>query len=195
MAIYRTRKYKGGCGVENNFFVRMNELTIKSDECTKNYFTASFLWSLKNSATTAIDDVENYLAVFDVIDVQKMKCSRYFAISAPSRRKQNGDCGKTCLDFAAVSKDAPYFQNFFHTLFENMSDGELYYGSKEEMDSRINRFPQHCFTYECLNTILTMFYDFYSFETMMVNACVCNRFLLNVYIQFQRDYVVFILHV
>ena len=43
----------------------MNELTIKSDKCTKNYFTASFLWSLKNSATTAIDDVENYLAVFD----------------------------------------------------------------------------------------------------------------------------------
>ena len=86
-----------------------------------------------------------------------MKCYRYFAISAASRHKQNGYWGKTFLDFAAVSKDPPYFQNFFHTLFENMSDGELYYGSKEEMDSRINRFPQHCFTYECLNTILTIF--------------------------------------
>ena len=77
--------------------------------------------------------------MFDVIDLQKMKCYRYFAITAPSRRKQNGDWGKTCLDFAAVSKDAPYFQNFVHTLFENMRDDELYYGSKEEMDSRINR--------------------------------------------------------
>ena len=38
-----------------------------------------------------------------------------------------------------------------------MRNAVLYYGSKEEMDSRINDFPQFCFTYECLNTMLTMF--------------------------------------
>ena len=64
----------------------MNELTIKSDECTKNSFTVSFLWSLKNSGTTTIDGVENYLAVLMLFTKDEML--------------------------------------FFHTLFENMRDGE-----------------------------------------------------------------------
>ena len=44
---------------------------------------------------------------------------------------------------------------------------------------RISGFPQFCFTYGCLRTLLTLFYDYYSFESMVLNACKCGMILSN----------------
>ena len=87
-------------------------LNFKNDACTKNYLTATFLWTLKCSTKITDDDIEKYLILFDVVDLQNMKCFQYFASSIPSRRK-DGFGEKTRLDFIPVSKDAPDLHNYF----------------------------------------------------------------------------------
>ena len=127
---------------------------------------------------TSLCGIEKYICLFDVVDLQSMKCYQYFAYMTSSRRK-NGIWEKTKLDFIPVSNNAPDLQKFFYKFSKNMKNSTLYYGSKEEVDRRITDFPQFCFTYECLNMLLTLFYDFYSFEITMLNACKCGKFLSN----------------
>ena len=147
----------------------MNEvpMSIPNLILTKNYLTASFLWRLKSSiSTTTVYGVERYVCLFDVIDLQNMICYQYFAYLTPSRRKNNV-WEKTRLVFIPVSNNPPDLQGFFYQLFESVKNTQLYQYAKEEMDERISGFPQFCFTYDCLRTLLTLFYDYYSFESMV----------------------------
>ena len=57
-----------------------------------------------------------------------------------------------------------------------MRNTELYNFSMEEMNGKLYH-PSHCFTYECLRTLFTLFYDYYFFERTLSNSCKCGKFL------------------
>ena len=144
---------------------------------SKNHLIARFFWNLKSSMkTTSVNGVERYICLFDVVDMGNMKCYRYFTSLVSTRRKA-GVWEKTNLTFISASENSPVLQEFFYQLFESVKNTELYQFSEEEMNERLSIFPQHCFTLECLRVLFTLFYDYYSFEKAVFNACKCGKFL------------------
>ena len=144
---------------------------------SENLLTAKFFWSLKSCMkTTSVNGVERYICLFDVVNMENMKCYRFFSSLIPTRRK---DCvwEKTSLTFIPASEKPPDLQDFFYRLFESVKNTEFYSFSKEEMNGYLSIFPQHCFTYECLRTILILFYDYFTFEKAVFKACKCGGFL------------------
>ena len=144
---------------------------------SKNHLIARFFWNLKSSMkTTSVNGVERYICLFDVVDMGNMKCYRYFTSLVSTRRKA-GVWEKTNLTFISTSENSPVLQEFFYQLFESVKNTELYQFSEEEMNERLSIFPQHCSTLECLRVLFTLFYDYYSFEKAVFNACKCGKFL------------------
>ena len=87
-------------------------LSIPNFILSKNYLTENFLWRLKSGmTTTSIYAVERYICLFDVVDLQNMKCYQYFVYLCPSRQKNNvWEKHDWCL---FVSNNAPDLQGFF----------------------------------------------------------------------------------
>ena len=142
--------------------------------------TGRFFWNLKSCMkTTSINGVERYVCLFDVVDMLNMKCYRYFTSLISTRRKDNV-WEKTNLVFIPACEDSVDLKDFFFQLVERARNIEPPYEfSKEVMDECISIFPLHCFTYECLRTLFILFYDFYLFEKLVINNCLCGKILLN----------------
>ena len=146
---------------------------------TKNYLTAKFVWNLKSCMkTTSENGVERYICLLDVVDMERMKCYRYFTSLISSRRK-SGFWEKTNLTFIPASDNPPDLQEFFYRLFESVKNTEPYQFGVEEMEERLSNFSLHCFSFQCLRAVLTLFYDYYAFEKSVLNRCKCGKILSN----------------
>ena len=146
---------------------------------SKNHLTARFFWNLKSCMkTTSVNGVERYICLFDIVDMSKMKCFRYFTSLISTRRKDNV-WEKTKLVFIPASENSIDLKDFFYQLLESVRNIEPYQFSEEVMNEYISIFPQHCFTNECLRTLFILFYDYYLFEKLVINNCRCGKFLLN----------------
>ena len=145
-----------------------------------NHLTAQFYWNLKSCMkTTSKNGVERYVCLFDVVDITKMVCYRYFTSLISTRRKDNV-WEKTSLVFIPACENSPDLKVFFYQLFESVRNIEpKYQFSEDVMNEYISIFPLHCFTPECLRTIFILFYDYYLFEKLVINNCRCGNFLLN----------------
>ena len=152
-------------------------MCVSNSMVTKNYLTANFFWRVKSCMkTTSVAGVERYICLLNIVDLENMKCYRYFTSLVPSRRKNNV-WEKTSLTFIPASNNPPNLQEVFYRLFESVKNIEPYQFSVEEMDDRVSNFPLHCFTYQCLRAMLVLFYDYYSFEKLVLNACKCGMVL------------------
>lgn len=52
--------------------------------------------------------------------------------------------------------------------------------TRENMNARLATVQYqnvHCFTYECLNSILNIFYDFVNVKKMLYDHCVCYQLI------------------
>ena len=145
-----------------------------------NHLTAQFYWNLKSCMkTTSKNGVERYVCLFDVVDIPKMVCYRYFTSLISTRRKDNV-WEKTSLVFIPACENSPDLKVFFYQLLESVRNIDPKYQFTEDvMNEYISIFPLHCFTSECLRTIFILFYDYYSFEKLVINNCRCGNFLLN----------------
>ena len=153
------------------------EKNVFNSILSTNYLTAKFFWNLKSCMkTTSVNGVERYICLFDVVDMNEMKCYRYFSSLVCTRRKDDV-WEKTNLTFISASENSPNLQEFFFRLLESVKNTEFYYFSVEEMNERVSIFPLHCFKFECLRVLFILFYDYYTFEKAVFDACKCGKIL------------------
>ena len=132
-------------------------MCLKNSSLCNNYLTAKFLWVLNTTvSSSSLFGVERYIYLFDIVNLQTMKCRQFFSYLDPSSQK-DGVWEKTKLLFIPCnavlsSRDI----GFFFQLLEGIENTEYYLFSVEKTNEIISDFSQHCFTLECLRAIFML---------------------------------------
>ena len=59
-------------------------MCVSNSMITKNYLTANFFWRVKSCMkTTSVAGVERYICLLNIVDLENMKCYRYFTSLVP----------------------------------------------------------------------------------------------------------------
>lgn len=141
----------------------------------KNFLTAQYYWKIKSSVVATQNCIEKYICILNTNDT-KNKEEFWYIISLVPARYEEGIWHKTEMLFIPFAEHSPNLQETFFCLLDSVRNIEPYNFSLEFMETKLV-YPLHCFSFDCLTVLFTLFYDYYFFEKSLAKLCKCGKFL------------------